>query len=106
MAFFRVSSGGTMHTVTVATGVTSLSDRTFNIANLLPNDYMHLNLNNFFLTNVSESYTRNATKVETYNKMPTSYDPSTGILTCKNSQNWEGTANFYITYDVVCVYIP
>ena len=93
-----------MRTVTVATGITSTSDRTFNIANLLPNDYMHLILNNFFLTNVKLAYTRNLTKVEKYNNILSSYDPSTGILTCKNSQSWEDSANFYIIYDVVCVY--
>ena len=94
--------GGKLKRVVIATTQDSRAERTFNIKNILPNDYTRLTKNNFALANVQQQYDSGGGEIYSY--MPTSYDASTGVLVCGASHSYASGYRFYIKYDVVCYY--
>ena len=95
--------GGGVTRETIATGQSSLNSYTHNIATLLPNVYKNLTLDNFAIS-AKENYTSGTG--QTLNKIPTSYDAQTGVLTCAQSYSYSsaGGYKFYFQYDLYCYY--
>ena len=98
----KKGGGGELKRVVIATSQNSKAERTFNVKNILPNDYSKLTKDNFALVNVRIYYDTGGEAV--YSFMPTSYNATTGVLTCGASYTNGGGYRFFILYDVVCYY--
>lgn len=101
MVTVGASGGGGVTRETIATGQSSLNSYTHNIATLLPNVYKNLTLDNFAIS-AKENYTSGTGRH--LNKIPTSYDAQTGVLTCEQSYSYEGSHKYYFQYDLYCYY--
>lgn len=102
----KIGGGGTLKRVNIGSS-NSHAARTFNVASVLPNVYKNLTINNFAVSVTSCTYYTQSGGTSYNNTIPSSYNASTGVLTCNKcdavSNPYQGGA--YCNYTVVCFYV-